>query len=352
MSGDPGIREAVRQLGRAVGTLVRAVVGAVGRKQQAAVGRPESGPPQQWLDLVAETDPDWLARSPWAAGGRGTQHPLGRSSGGRNRGTRIEPSEEPSLSEAVSADDEPPELRRPSSRRATWPGGTIEPEVRGPDERPRTAVGHPPVRPQPRRLVLVDPRDEVVPNAREDDPPRPVRRTEPRRVPATGPGPLSDDEAWGAATQAEDLTGTIRHATPVQDASPEGPDKAPREDEPSSPSPRVRLGALDPVPDPTPGPAALERVRTLPGRHRPAPTQSPRPERMKDLRSTRTHEPPQQDLGARPARQGGASVPVWPELPPTESLDEADAQAGSGLAAQLWLADGRPDTLTTAQRRT
>ena len=76
MTAEPGIRDAVRQLGRAVGTLVRAVVGTVGWRTPVTAARTESGPPQEWLDLVAETDPDWLARSAWAdRGRRGSSRP-------------------------------------------------------------------------------------------------------------------------------------------------------------------------------------------------------------------------------------------------------------------------------------
>jgi hypothetical protein len=52
--------------------------------------------------------------------------------------------------------------------------------------------------------------------------------------------------------------------------------------------------------------------------------------------------------GEAPDRPQPAALSSWPELPRTDILDEHPTP---GLAARLWLADDRPDTLTAAQRR-
>ena len=331
---DPGVRDAVRQLGRAVGTLVHAVVGIVGRKRPATAAPADSGPPQEWLDLVAETDPDWLARSQWADRVR-VSRPPARRSAPRPRATRVEPAEEASSVEE-SLPTGAPVLPQPSHRRSAGAEPEVEPDepidASRAVERPK-AVGR-----QPRRLLPVDPPEEVASYA-EADPPPPVQPTASDRAHATA---HLSDETRNAAAEA-DKSPVDWPALPVPDTTPASHLAPPNADESSPYSP---LETLRPVPQPAVREQA-EPVRTVPER--------PRVSAAQPVRGVRLPPPtlskPQAQPAAQPQRPNAASASVWPELPRTESLDSSATDAGPGLAALIWRTDGAPDTLTTAQRR-
>lgn len=325
MSAEPGIREAVRQLGRAVLTLLRAVGGAVGRKHPAVAGPADSGPPQEWLDLVAQTDPDWLARSKWAARAGRTRLPKRRSRRQRPDTTRAVPDDEPVLEEEwaateVGTDHRPTSV--PSARTTEAPEGDDEVSLSDARKAPRHHA-----RPQPRRLVLVEPVADTVPTA--------------PRILAHGPTPeaaLADLVDPRASSATSDF--------PSHRPLPKAP--VPWEEAPSLGKRKVREGteAQGPTSEPR------EAVREEPGRRRTASETGPLPAHVQELPGTWTSAPTQ---GPRPAlvptdRPSAATALTWPELPRTESLDEPDPTPG--LAARLWLADDRPDSLTAAQRRT
>ncbi len=344
---DHEIRDAVRQLGRAVGTLARAVVGAVRRTRSAAAARPtESGPPQEWLDLVAETDPDWLARSSWADRARRASKDRARSFGGGRRASaaRTEPSPPPSPTEGLWPDAVPLEsgtapMRRPV--RTTSADGSTRPA--GPAAQGRRGLG---TEPQLPRLLPVDPAGEAAEGA-QADPPRRVRPTGPAEETTQDGQGL--DSGWGTQAGAERPT---RAERPLDGVRNTAADVAAQEQAPLRPY--RPSDALRPVPiEPLPDRAEFERVRPEPAHRRPASLSSPLPARVRELPGTWTQAPLH---GPHPApvpseRQTAASVPSWPELPRTEGLEDAAAQAGPGLAAQLWQADDRPDALTAAQRR-
>jgi hypothetical protein len=87
----------------------------------------------------------------------------------------------------------------------------------------------------------------------------------------------------------------------------------------------------------------VEPVRTVPERPRLASVHLLSPGRANDGSAQSMSFEGEADDRARPA-----SLSAWPELPRTDILDEHPTP---GLAARLWLADDRPDTLTAAQRR-
>ncbi|HEY5516206.1 MAG TPA: hypothetical protein VIK12_08365, partial [Pengzhenrongella sp.] len=173
-------------------------------------------------------------------------------------------------------------------------------------------------------------------------------------VDPTGPEATTADDhgldpARGAQAAAARPTRVERPVDGVWDAAA---DVAAREQAPLRPY--RPSDALRPVPLlPLPDRAEFERVRPEPQHHRPASLSSPLPARVRELPGTWTptqrHQPHAAPVPSE--RQTAASVPSWPDLPRTEGLDDAAAQAGPGLAAQLWQADDRPDALTAAQRR-
>jgi hypothetical protein len=327
MSAEPGIREAVRQLGRAVLTLLRAVVGAVGRKHPAVAGPADSGPPQEWLDLVAQTDPDWLARSEWAPRAGRSRLPVRRSRPQRPDTTRAVPDDEPVLEGEWAVTDSVADHRPTSVRSAPTT------EAPGPDEEvspsdARKALRHHP-RPQPRRLVLVEPVADTVPTA-------------PRLLAHAPTPPRETALADLVDPQASSATSDFPSHRPL----PQAP--VPWEEAPSGGKREVREGSE------AQGPSSERReaVREEPGRRRTASETDPLPAHVPELPGIWTPVPTQ---GSRPAlvptdRPSAATALTWPELPRTESLDEPDPTPG--LAARLWLADDRPDSLTAAQRRT
>ncbi|MHB1007953.1 MAG: hypothetical protein ACYC1E_01690 [Propionibacteriaceae bacterium] len=311
MAGDETIGEAVRQLGRAVGSLARALVGTVRRGRFATARRePESGPPQAWLDLVAETDPEWLARSRWAdRAARPRRERRQRGAGkapaatrtraaepadrGASRGTEV-------LSRAVSPTHRPSEPDAPVDRGATR--AYVAEDAPGPaTPTSRGLVSHDPVpaEPAPGRPL----RAETV---------RPDADRSPRLVPVERPR----EEPEGGAPEAP-----VRRTSRLLDASP-SPHRHPESGSSplwSSPDP-VRHGSYSPL---------SAHVRELPGTWLSQPAPEPR----------------------RPASPPSPSAPTWPQLPPTEGLEDKSTAPRPGLAAVLWDLDGRPDTLTIAQRR-
>ncbi|MGV8849711.1 MAG: hypothetical protein ACOH16_09200 [Propionibacteriaceae bacterium] len=327
MSAEPGIREAVRQLGRAVLTLLRAVVGAVGRKHPAVAGPADSGPPQEWLDLVAQTDPDWLARSEWAARAGRTRLQVPRSRRQRPHTTRAVPDDEPVLEEEwaateVGADHRPTSVPSAPTTEAPGPDEEVSPSDA------RMALRHH-ARPQPRRLVLVEPVADTVPTT-----PRP---------PANAPTPPRET---ALADLVDPRASSATSDFPSHRPLPKAP--VPWEEAPSRGKREVRDGteAQGPTSEPR------EAVRDEPWRRRTAGETGPLPAHVQELPGIWTSAPTQ---GPRPAlvptdRPSAATALTWPELPRTESLDEPDPTPG--LAARLWLADDRPDSLTAAQRRT
>jgi len=340
MSGDHEIRDAVRQLGRAIGTLARAVVSAVLRTRPAAPAQEaESGPPQEWLDLVAETDPGWLARSRWADQARRAGKDRARSFGGgrRARDARTEPVPEPSRTDELWPDAVPPELDGlPMGRRERTSSVEEPSRVAVPAGQERRAPG---TQPRLRRLLPVDPRGEAA-DTQDDLPPR-VRPTDRREAtarntqrldPGAQPGDSRPNQAEGPADRVAD--GAVREQARLG---------------PYSPLDAPRPGPLRPLPDLP----VFERVRPEPERDRAARPSSPLHAVVHELPGTWTRAPLEEPRTAPvpSERLSAAFVPGWPELPHTEGLDDAAAQAGPGLAAQLWQADASPDALTAAQRR-
>jgi len=325
MSAEPGIRDAVRQLGRAVGTLVRAVVGAVGRRRPAAPERAESGPPQEWLDLVAETDPEWLARSAWADQGRRPRRSV-RPTGvtRREEPTLIEPEWE-SVGDESSSQPEASVIQWPA-RRSVPTTSDVAPDELPVDAPPRRASDRP-----VRRLQPVTPRDEV---EASDDPPVPVRR---RNGPTQAtPSDRPRDEVRSAAPEA--AARPLRVAAPVLAAEPSSRDTA--QPEVAVPPTRRTSEWLRPVPDL----AKVEPARPASKRPRLASVHLLSPDHADDATAR-----PTSFEGEAPDRPQPAALSAWPELPCTDTLD--DPHPAPGLAARLWLADDRPDTLITAQRR-
>jgi hypothetical protein len=334
MSGNQEIRDAVRQLGRAVGTLVRAVAGVVRRTPSAAVEPPaQSGPPQAWLDLVAETDPDWLARSEWAdRDGQKQTTPARRSGSGRRANTaRTAPSHQPSPTEELWPDAVPAEPRTAPTRRPKRTSAADEtplPESERAHDR-RTVDAEP----RPRRLVPVDSQEQHV----QDEPARRVRLSDPSA--STTP----DAQALGTTTSAHEADRATTH-WPMDRVPDTAKDMASPEQ--AAPRPYKHSDVLRPVPlQPVPYPAEVEPVRTERAPRRPA---SLLPAHVQELPGTWTPAPRHAPAASE---RKAASAPSWPALPPAAGLDEASSQAGQGLVAQLWQAEDRPDTLTTAQRR-
>lgn len=334
MSGDLEIRDAVRLLGRAVGTLVRAVVGAVRRTRPAAPEPPvRSGPPQAWLDVVAETDPDWLARSPWAdqAGQAGEKPPRATDGSRRAALVRTEPRRQPRSTDAVWPDAVPPEppatkrLRRTTAA-ADSTAATESQERRGP-----LAIRH------PRRLLPVDPAPDVA-DVTDTDPPR--------RVPPTGPLRATTD----AATQHDHGPDSDVRSGSRRLARAENPDPSRKDAETPERHPYRSSDTLRPAPR-RPDLAELEQVRPEPAHLRPATPPSPLPARVRELPGTWTPARRQGPYLAPVPSEPQPSAPSWPDLPRTEELEDAATQPGPGLAAQLWQADSVPDALTAAQRR-
>jgi hypothetical protein len=326
MPAEPGIREAVRQLGRAVAALVRAVVGAVGRKRPAAAGTADGGPPQEWLDLVAQTDPDWLARSQWAPRAAPTRHPR-PSRRRRLDTTRVVPGDEPGLEEERVA-TEVVQDHRPSS----VPSAPTKESPAAAEEVPlgdtRQPVRHHATRLQPRRLVLVEPGTDTVPAM-----PRPLADAPTPRTDAAALAELADPPASSDA-------GDFPRHRPLAKAP------APWEEAPS-------LGKRETWEEAAGQDSSSEHresVRLEPGPRRPARETGPLPAHVEEMPGTWTLAPTRPHPALVPTdRPSAATALTWPELPRTESLDEPDPTPG--LAARLWLADDRPDSLTTAQRR-
>ncbi len=316
MAGDETIGEALRQLGRAVGSLARALVGTVQRGRTSTPRRePESGPPQAWLDLVAETDPEWLARSPWvdraARSGREGQPQRGAASLSKRP-----PTTERAARHASRGTEAPfrgaSRTHRPTDPDAPFDGrATGEPVATGDHVRLATPRG---TQPDSHDRVPAE-RAQARPVSAETS--QQTRLVPVERVP-TNPARRTTPEAQV-------------HPTPrLLDASP-----SPRlsqgvqsEPERSSPHP-VRHSSYSPLsarvrelPDTWPSRPAPERTSSSPEPHRPASPPSPPP-----------------------------SAPTWPELPLTEGLEDQNIVREPGLAAVLWDLDGRPDTLTIAQRR-
>jgi hypothetical protein len=341
MSSNREIRDAVRQLGRAVGTLVRAVAGAVRRTgPTAAEPATESGPPQEWLDIAAETDPDWLARSRWTSRARHTGEESVHSSGDSKRATsaRTAPSQQQSPTEGSWPDVVPRESQTASMRR---PGRATD------DEATQTAAQQrrdPGTEPQLRRLLPVHPAGDA--DRAHDDPPRRVRPTGPDESTAHDGQRLESGRGTPAGSAR------LARADRPLDGGRDTADAAVREQAPPrpyTPSDTLRPVTLQPRPTPT-----SEPVRPEPEHRGPASQSSSLPAHVRELPRTWTPAP---GHGPRPAPvpselQTAAWAPSWPELPRTEGLDDAHAQAGPGLVAQLWQADDRPDALTAAQRRT
>ncbi len=356
MSGDPGIRDAVRQLSRAVGTLVRAVVVAArGTRRTAAEHEPESGPPQAWLDMVAETDPDWLARSRWADQGRPADETSVRRFGAvrRAKAAGTGQNERHSLVEEGSPVAERPETTPAPGRNVARTTADLEPAR--PDNPPAQARRGHGTRPQLRRLLPVDPPDVAGPSADDE----PLRRAHPTAT-GTAEAPTTDDrwdaEARSTRSRPERPTPAQEHLTEIRQDSPTAhtttaPEFGPAV-EPAPLRPYRPSGALPPLPIPTLEDAAgSEQVRTGPVHSRPASTPGPLPALLREpprLRAPAHEASPAPVPSDRPT---AIAAPTWPQLPRTEGLEDAAAHAGPGLAAQLWQADGRPDTLTTAQRR-
>jgi hypothetical protein len=306
-----------------VGTLVRAVVGTVGRKHPAAAARDRSGPPQEWLDLVAETDPEWLARSEWAD--RAPRPPReARWSGGPSEPPRlIEPEWEPG--DESSQQPRPGVLRWPAPKRSVPTSADVEQDEEPPVVTPRRAER--PVR----RLQSVAQPDEA--EAIEDTAPPVRRRREP--APATTPDRPRDDVRPAPEVPAREH----RVAEPIVTHEPprHATEASAVAATPPTPPARQSSEALSPVPDL----AAYEPVRTVVERSRLASVHLLPPDRATESRSTTLD-------GEAPDRLHSAQPSPWPELPHTDSLDEQTP----GLASRLWLADDRADALTTAQRRT
>ena len=292
MSDQIGVRDAVRQLARALGALVRAVFGAV-RPVRPAPSRPAapSGPPQEWLDLVAETDPDWLARSRWAD----RVSPPAATGRRRQREVRVEPTHAPSP-DATSPEPDPSEPR---------PTAYPSPVERDPGRRP--AAGR-------YRQVEVEAGLEpgkkpslTVPEALSDrrppampEPTRPATTVRSRLVRAETPDEVAEPEPYDSP----------REARPDARRAEESPAEVPRSRAPEAPAP-------------------------LPARVHELGTWTPR---LQGEVSRRVDPPP-------------AAMPTWPELPATDLLDDATAASAPGLVPRLWEADGAADALTTAQRR-
>ena len=313
MAGDETIGEAVRQLGRAVGSLARALVGTVRRGRGATTRRePESGPPQAWLDLVAETDPEWLARSRWADRAARPGRERRRQRGGRAASATPAPAAEPAPHPETRTTDTP----SPSNRRrdaVVEPAQSFErPATRADvvtDGGARSAggtvreVGHShlvPAEPAQVRALHVD---ALAPEASRS----------PRLVPV--------QESRAAADREVPTDETVRRTSPLLDA-PAPPDLHPETEPfqvPSSPG-VVRPSSYSPL---------SAHVRELPGTWLSQPTPEPR----------------------RPASPPSPPAPTWPQLPPTEGLEDQSSAPRPGLVAVLWDLDGRPDTLTIAQRR-
>jgi hypothetical protein len=328
MSAEPGIREAVRQLGRAVLTLVRAVVGTVGRRHPAVAGPADSGPPQEWLDLVAQTDPDWLARSRWAPRAGRTRLPR-RSRRRRFDTTRVVPDEPVLEEEWVATEvvrDHRPSSVPPATKEAPEAEDRDEDGVRLSD--PREAVRHHAARPQPRRLVLVEPVADTVPTT-----PRPLADSPTRRRDVAALADRADPRA----------TSTTRDF-PRHRPLPKAP--MPWEEAPSLAKPEV----WEETEAQGPSSEHRESVRVEPERRRPASETGPLPAHVQEMAGTWTPAPTRPGPALVPTEHPTAATALtWPDLPRTESLDEAHPTPG--LAARLWLADDRPDSLTAAQRR-
>ncbi len=357
MTAEPGIRDAVRQLGRAVGTLVRAVVGSVGRRTPVTAERPESGPPQEWLDLVAETDPDWLARSAWADRGRRA----GQSSRVTRDPDRIDPewdSDDESSARPVTDAEEGTGSADPARS-----GRKLTPrQARGTTGQAVRTTGHS-VSAQGRPSGRAGDSVAGAPQGTDSSPesvegsmssPRTSRHRD-EVHPAHGrPSTRAGDSVAGAPQGAdptpEPAEGSLssprtprrrevhprqgrrsRRASDPVAGAPQGTDPF-LEPVGSYAEPGRSRGGLRPVPDLEsyePVPAPPERSRRA-GVHLVSP----------DLPAAR---PGLTDFEAPDRPERGSP---WPELPRTQTLDDPTP----GLAAQLWLADG-PDTLTTAQRR-
>lgn len=287
MTGEVGVREAVRQLGRAVGTLLRAVVRAVRRPRPVVQAPEQDGPPQAWLDLVAETDPDWLARSRWA--GRPVTP---RDEAVRPVRTHLTPVEPRAVTPTAVPDD-------------------LDDERSGPEPAPSLAETAPhPAPPSPRRGDPARSVPRLVPVA-PDTPvaAQPTRRPLSEPVPPSGPDPRNDP--YGSLAEVER-------------------------------TPRERLSWPDPV---TPEPHHRDDSAAPPERARPT-SSSPLTDRVTELPGT-WRQPPTGALRQPPVRDVAptATAPSWPALPATDLDDDAP-----GLTARLWGAT-HPDDLTTAQRR-
>jgi hypothetical protein len=309
MAGDETIGEAVRQLGRAVGTLARVLV-RVARRVRLTTARPEpaSGPPQAWLDLVAETDPEWLARSRWAdrTARPGRERRRRRGAGKDSTGTRARAAER-------AADRDTGATDAPSPR--VSPGEGVAEQV-APVEPPMTRVD----------VAAVDGPSSDGGTAQEMSS-RTLVPAEPMQVRPVPP------EASQAArlVRVEDVRLDPDHETP--------------------PDPPVRgtsrlLGA--PEPSHRPSEAEPSPIESTPGPVRHS-SYSPLSAHVRGLPGTWPSRPTPEPL--RPASPPPPPAPTWPELPRTDGLEDAGALPGRGLAAILWDLDGRPDPLTTAQRR-
>ncbi len=291
MTGEVGVRDAVRQLGRAVGTLVRAVVGSVRRTRPAAA---PSGPPQEWLDLVAETDPAWLASSRWA--------------------DRVD-RKRPRVREVVEVPppvDEAVPVVEPREARAVY---EEEPVVEEPRPRRETRVHQ-----QPRLLPV------------EDEAPR-----APSRARRAALEPVVADDARVPADTAPLRTAAARPTETGPAPQPPAPETtAAPYAAPPRPHPYVT------PPDVHRPPAEAPDVRTAP--EHPRHETAPLPAHISELGTWS----PREAATRRSTPATPPAAPTWPELPRTDDLD--DSTAGAGLAARLWSADA-PDALTLAQRR-
>ena len=373
MTAEVGVREAVRQLGRAVRTLARAVVGAA-RAPRTEPTDPV-GPPQEWLDLVAETDPGWLARSPWAD--RATNHARSRRHAHKSPHPLPEPVEGPEPVESHRADPSTRSLRDllrerkghvpaplPEEHRdevAVRLEGSPEPVASSPEPVEGLAV---PPKPRGRlHLVAVDkepfdwPADPSTRSLRDllREQKEQVLREQKEQVLREGneyvPARLPEEHRDEVAVRLE---GPLPEpVAPLPEPVEGSPVRHVNEADPSTRSLRDLLRERREQ--------VLREQKEQVLRDRGESPRARLPEEHRDEVAVRLEGPPIELVAPPPELVEGSSrtplrtvrgpqpaTPRWPDLPPTADLDAV--QPGPGLAARLWAADA-PDDLTAAQRR-